>query len=163
MVEKNQIEMLRRKIERRYRLKCTIKEMRDTIREVDRVWKEWDRARRERRESMPLAIREDKKTGVEEPIQGLDRNRTGGGNRGENVGERSELKFKLINIQGLSEVKLRWLEDKFFGDIKKESMKHVILCMTETQLKMRRFRERPDLISYYQMREGGIRKVEDCK
>ena len=66
--------------------------------------------------------------------------------------------IRLINIQGLSEEKLRDLEDVFFGDIKDDTVKHVILCLTETQQKMRKFRERPDLVSFVQMRERGDKK-----
>ena len=153
--EKNQIERLRMRIERRYRLKCTVKEIRETLTEMEVEWRERDRIRRERWELESLKMRGEEEIVEEEPTQGLNRN------RGENGRERrTELTFKLINIQGLSEVKLRWLEDRFFGDINDESMKHVILCLTETQQKMRKFRERPDLVSYIQMREGGIRTME---
>ena len=95
---------------------------------------------------------------VEEPRLGPNRDSLGEETGGESVRERTELMFKLINIQGLSEEKLRELEDRFFGDVRDEKVKHVILCLTETQQKMKKFRERPDLVTFVQQREEGDKR-----
>ena len=78
--------------------------------------------------------------------------------RGDGIGRavgRTDLTIKLLNVQGLGEDKLRELEDLYFGDVKDDRVNHVILCLTETQHKMKKFRDRPDLVSFVQMREGG--------
>ena len=119
--------------------------MKISLRQITEEWRERDRVRLEN-----WITTQTNNSNVER-VEGTDNGRIQNGDenqvmeRVESVRERrTELTFRLINIQGLSEAKLRELEDVFFGDIKHKTVRHVILCLTETQQKMRKFRERPD-------------------
>ena len=156
--EKRLMQTLRMRIVRRYRLRDNMKEIKDLLNKTEREWRKRDEDRWMRRVQSRVGGSEERSQEVEEPRQDPNRDCLGEDVRGESVRVSDELVFKLINIQGLTEEKLRELEDMFFGEVKDKSVRHIILCLTETQQKMRRYRERPDLVTFTQQREMGDKR-----
>ena len=134
--EKRLMQTLRKKIVRRYRLRDNMKEIKDLLDKTEREWKERDEDRRMRKVQSRVGGSEERRQEVEEPRRDPNRDCLGEDVRGESARVSDELVFKLINIQGLTEEKLRELEDMFFGEVKDKSVRHIILCLTETQQKI---------------------------
>ena len=131
--DQRQIERLRNRLEKRekrYRLenrliviKTELKSMNDKWRERERN-ERWDSAQNissnfENRECVVNEFGGDRQGLITEVYRNPERL--------ERAGERrTELTLRLINIQGLSEAKLREVEHVFFGDIKYEMVRHEI-------------------------------------
>ena len=78
--------------------------------------------------------------------------------RKEEAEAKQKIVVRLLNVEGLAEIKLRELEEKFFMN-----EEYNILCLVETHHKWGRLEIAEGLENFTAMRELRYKKMEGCR